>query len=310
MVARSVPASPSLHLLDLRVGMFRIHRTEVLLVTGMLGGALLASTGIVTGGPSPRAALPVDVAALVNGEPVSRAAVETALGLIERERGEPVSPEERTRVVERLIDEELLLQRGLELGLARSDRKLRGELVAGVIDAATATIEDPSPAELRAFLDANRMAFSLPAALRVEQVFVATGPRSRGDAEIRAADATARLRGGEDIAAVRRELGDPPAVEIPATFLPAARLRDIVGARAAAVAQDLAVGEVGDPVEAVDGYRVLVVLEREAVGADHAEPAQQDILAEYRRRRSEAVLREYLADLRSQSEIRIAQAGE
>jgi len=287
--------------------MASLRRTDVLLLLGMLGGAVLAARGLVLEGPTVRRAMPGDAVAEVNGEPVSRASFDTALGLVERDRGGPVTDAEKHRILQRLVDEELLVQRGLELGLPRSDRKLRGDLVAGVIDAATAGAAsgEPTAEELAAFFEASRELFAPPVPLRVAQVFVARGPRSEAEASARAAVVARRLRDGEDLASVRGELGDPPAVEIPSSFVPATRLRDTVGPSAAAIAQRLRSGEVSDPLRGEDGYRVLVVLERGESAPASLEAVRADVLAEYRRQHSEAALRGYLNGLRQRSDIRL-----
>lgn len=291
--------------------MSRLRRTEILLLAGMLGGAAIAARGLVLEPPAASTALPVGAVAVVNGEAVSRSSFETAVGLVERDRGEPVSGEERDRILQRLVDEELLVQRGIELGLPRSDRKLRGDLVAGVIEAATAAAEgeDPSPEQLRAFVTENRTSFVPPPALRVAQVFVATGPRTDAEAATRAMEAVRRLRSGEDAVTVRRDLGDPPSLEIPWSFVPAGRLHDIVGGNAAAVALGLAAGEISDPLRGDDGYRVLMLMERQAASVA-VDPSAVVATAEYRRRRSEDALRDYLAELRRRSDVRVASVAE
>jgi hypothetical protein len=285
--------------------MASLRRTDVLLLLGMLGGAVLAARGLVLEGPAARPAMPRDAVAVVNGEPVSRSSFDTAVGLVERDRGGAVTAAEKHRILQRLVDEELLVQRGLELGLPRSDRKLRGDLVAGVIDAATAGAAsgEPTAEDLAAFFETRREHFAPPVPLRVAQVFVARGPRSEAEASARADAAARRLRDGEDLARVRGELGDPPAVEIPSSFVPATRLRDTVGPSAAAIAQRLGAGEVSDPLRGEDGYRVLVVLERGESAPASLEAVRADVLAEYQRQRSEADLRDYLDQLRKSSHI-------
>lgn len=292
--------------------MIRPGRTDVLLLLGMMAGAALAAQGIVRESSVAAFVLPADAVAVVNGQPVSRAAFDTAVGLVERDRGARVTEEERQRILDRLVDEELLLQRGLELGLLRSDRKLRGDLVASVIDAVAAGRGggDPSPEQLAAFFETNRAAFAAPAPLRVAQVFVATGPRSGAEAAARAEAAVRRLRAGEDIAVVRRELGDPPAVEVPSGFVPASRLRDTLGPTAAEAAQRLEPGQVSEPLRADDGFRVVTVLERGAAPESSLDSRREEVVAEYRRRLGEQVLRDTLDAWRKRSEIRLADVRE
>jgi parvulin-like peptidyl-prolyl isomerase len=289
--------------------MVSTRRTDMLLALGMLAGAALAALGLARDAVVATRGLPPGAVAVVNGEPISRESLETALALVARDRKAPLTGDEKRQVLDRLVDEELLLQRAIALGLPRSDRKIRGELVASVIDAAAGgEPREPGEAELRAFYDENAAAFAGPPPLRVAQVFVAVGPRSDDEARARAEAAAGRLRGGEDLAAVRRALGDPPAVELPPSFVPASRLRDVLGPAAAEAALALPAGEVSEPQRSADGYRVLVVLERGQADPAPFESRRADVLGEFRRRRGEAALQAELASLRRDADIVVAPA--
>jgi hypothetical protein len=285
------------------------RRTDFFLLLGMALGAAFAGFGLVRESEVPVRGLAADVVAEVNGKSISRAQLETALGLLARDRERSATREEERHVLERLIDEELLFQRGMALGLVESDRKLRGDLVAAVVAAATAEAEAvaPSDADLRAFHEANRLMFTAPSPLRVAQVFVATATRGEERARALAVSAAERLRAGEDLAEVRADLGDPPAVEIPDVFVPPSKLRDYVGPTAAAAALAAEVGVVVGPQFSGDGYRVLLVLERPATANDTFDARREDLLAEFRRRAAEKALRDTLSTLRDQADLAVAQ---
>jgi len=287
-----------------------LRRTDLLLAAGMAAGAAIAAFGLLHAGIEPGREWPDDVVAIVDGEAISRTSLETAVGLVERDRGSAVSALERAQILERLVDEELLLQRGLALGLPRSDRRLRGDLVAAVIGAATVDAEDADPpaADLKAFFEANRTLFDGPASMRVAQVFVASPPRPDEEAVARANRIVERLRAGEELATVRRELGDPPPVEIPSSLQPARKLRDYVGPLAASAAQGLRIGEVSALQRGSDGYRVLVVLERGDAATGGFEEKRVEVLEEYRRRAGERALDDYLRELRSQAQVNVTPA--
>ena len=78
-----------------------------------------------------------------------------------------------------------------------------------------------------------------------------------------AAEAASRLRAGEDFAAVDELLGDPQVAELPAGYLPAAKLREYVGPTATRAAMELEPGGVSDPVRSATGYHVLQLVDRE-----------------------------------------------
>lgn len=304
--------------------MASFHRTDLLLLTGMVLGIALAAGGLVGDVDVPEHEPAVDAVAVLDGRPLPRSRFENAVGLLERDRGRPATKEERHRVLGRLVDEELLLRRGLELGLVESDRRLRGDLVAAVVDALTAEAEavEPDPATLADFHARNLAMFSPPPPLRVAQVFVAKAARGETGARERAAEAARRLRVaideaaagsadlGTSLAEVRAALGDPPARELPDVLLPPAKLRDYVGDAAASAALEAGEGDVTDPVPGDDGYRVLLVLERSVPAATDLDAVRDRVLAEYRRRAAEEALELALVELRSTASITLLEDAE
>jgi parvulin-like peptidyl-prolyl isomerase len=224
------------------------------------------------------------------------------------DRGEPLEATEVRRVLDRLIDEELLLQRALELGLVRDDPRARGELVSALIDAVVsdATAEPPTPAEVEAFYREKRDYFARPGRVRVEEIRVRAEPsRSTEEALARAREAAGRLRAGEPFSTVEQELGDP-SVPLPEDLLPPKKLLDYLGPTATRTALDLEAGEVSDPVRSVAGFHVLRVLEREPLRNPPFEEIEEEVRAELRRRRGDEALRAYVEDLRDLADVRIA----
>lgn len=303
-----------------------ILRGRAALVAGMTVGAGLALVGILRVPPPPVPDGSADAVALVNDRPITRSQFERALAALERDRRNPVTADARRAVLDRLVDEELLVQRGLALGMPRSDRKLRADLVTAVVDVATFDAEtiEPEPQELTRFFEEHRDSLGAAASVRIAEVFVATGrgdgddrvegmPRGEEEALARAVAAADRLRAGESIDEVARELGDEPAVALPDALVPLAKLRDFLGPTAALRASTLAVGEISEPVRSADGYHVLSMLERgrseagprstrdaeeQEAGKGDLEGLRDETLREYRRRAGEAALRAYLEGLR------------
>ncbi len=74
---------------------------------------------------------------------------------------------ERERVIERLIEEELLVQHGLELGMARSHSRVRGVMVQLVRDSLVSDAEPPAEDTLRRFYEAERPRFTAEPLLEV-----------------------------------------------------------------------------------------------------------------------------------------------
>lgn len=285
------------------------RRASALLVLGAALGVVLAAAGLAAprGGSK---ALASDLVARVNGEPIRREDYARLLEALASDRREPLDDAARQHVLDRLIEEELLVQHGLALGLARHDRRVRADLTASVIASVVADYDDlqPSEAEALAFYDQHRDFFTRPGRLRLRQIFCRAA--TTGDAaaaEQRATTVVARLRAGEAFATVAAELGDAPLTPLPDALLPAAKLRDYLGPTVLRAALELDVGAVSEAVRSSSGYHVVQVVERQADSAPPLSEILSEVQAELRRRAGEDALRAYLDDLRARADVVVAQ---
>jgi parvulin-like peptidyl-prolyl isomerase len=212
-------------------------------------------------------------------------------------------------VLDRLIDEELLVQYGLSLGLAQSDRRIRSDFVSAVIAAQVASVDgyDPSDGEVREFYLENQNFFRPPGRLRVRDLWVRAEPaRSPSEALARAREAAVRLGAGESFAAVEAAYGDPQVARVPDALLPPAKLREYVGPSALVAAETLAVGEVSEPLVTRGGVRVLVLLAKEDGEAPALEAVETEVRNEMKRRAGDAAVRGLLDELRASGRLQTA----
>ncbi|MBK9035619.1 MAG: peptidyl-prolyl cis-trans isomerase [Myxococcales bacterium] len=278
-------------------------RPLVLLALGAAAGASVAVLGLVA--PHRRApTVPADAAALVNGVPISRATYQAALAAVADDRRDGAAdPALRARVLDRLIEEELLVQRGLALGLVRLDPRVRADLVAAVlaeIDGAAELGPPPDDAALAALHAAEPGRFS-----RAPRVTVTTAWFAGVDGAARAAAGRATVTDEVSWAAVRAG-ADRPAVVVPTGAVPAGGLLDVLGPTAARAALTLAVGEVSAPV-VTSGGCWLVRLEARADGGVRAlAEVRPEVQAEYWRQAGDRRLRATLDDERRAARVVIA----
>jgi hypothetical protein len=283
------------------------HRPQWLLAVGAALGLAAAAGGLLSrSGTASR--LPDEAAASVNERVVRRDELARALSALAADRRAPLGPEERRHVLDRLIEEELLVQRGLELGLAEHDRRVRADLVSAVVQAVVseASVAEPSRAELEAFYQEHRDYFTTPGRLRVARVFVRAPGTSRDGEEGRAVEAARRLRAGEDTETVRSSLGDPEVAPLPDELLPPAKLREYIGPTALRVALELEPGGVSEPLRSPEGIQVIRLVEREAPSVPGLAEIEPEVRAELRRRAGDAALRGYLVELRERADVRLA----
>lgn len=255
------------------------------------------------GGP---AALETDgtVVARVNGTAIRAEALERAVARLAEERRELLDPSERARVLERMIEEELLVQRGVEIGLLSSDRAVRAALVSALIDSVVAEADSsqPTESELREFHARNSGYFARPARLHVQQIFFRAGPGALARAE----RARARLDAGEAFARVRERDGDPDLSGLPDAPLPPAKLRDYLGPTLASAAAGLEPGGSSGPLTSPAGVHLLRLVALEPGIAPPFESVREQVEAELRRRAGDRALRIYLDELRGSAEIALA----
>jgi hypothetical protein len=284
------------------------HRlARVLLVAGAGVGIALAAIGIVGSGELDLVDPPGAIA-VVNGRTIGRESFARFAAAVASERKSvSLDTATRRRLLQRMLDEELLLQRGVELDLHRLEHTSRRSIVSSLVASVTADAElvEPDEETLRGFYAENSELFARPGRLALEVAFVDTEQRPDPAARRKAEQITRRVRAGEALEQVRSALADPPVVELPQGWLSIETLRQYLGPTAASAATRLTVGEVSDPIRASSGYWVLELRDRKPGEVAPFEQVRSQVRGEHLRSRGDAALREYLAGLRESAEIRI-----
>jgi hypothetical protein len=253
-----------------------------------------------------------DAVAWSDGAPSSRAALARAVGQAARERG-GLDLDEPTRaaLLERLIDEELLLREGLALGLAAREPVARRAIVSAVIEGVAAAEGEPDRAALEALYAETRDQWRRPGALQAEAALVRVPPGGGAEedtaARARAEALAAAAREGASLDALARAEGAVPPLPPPAEPLPLDALRERIAGAAVEALLRLAPGAVSEPVRSAEGWWVVRLVAR---GPDEAPPVD-GILPELRtlwiQRQHERALRDHLATLRARADIRYAE---
>lgn len=282
-----------------------------LLAVGAVAGAFLAASGLIRTDTLAKHALPAEALARVNAQLILRDHVERVTRDVAQKRNVPVDERLRRSVVDGLIDEELLVQRGITLGLAHIDRRLRSGLTRAALDRILSEQPEASPTdpELQRFLAAHPEIFAPAVKLRLRQVFIRVALGNDAEALARAQRATERLRAGEDFTAVRTQVGDPELAPVPDALLTRAKLLDYIGPTVLQAAAALAPGETGDPVRSGNGYHVVQVMDREAAVLPDLARVRDQVLKEVHRRAGDAWLRQTLDHLRSDADITINESA-
>lgn len=244
-----------------------------LLIAGLVIGMILAASGVLQEDREP---LPEQAVARVNDRLILRDAWLRAVTAVASERRTPLTAEDKRHILDRLVDEELIAQHGIALGLVEQDRRLRGQLVAQVLQTATVANSgrEFSDDELRDFFGQQRDFFSTPARLRVSAIRIGADGQRRGFV--------------------------PP---IPDVLLPPTKLRSYLGPSLTQAALELRPGETSEPIPHGDGQVVLELLEREVGAAPRFEQVREQVREELARRTDEDAVRQLLRQLREDNRV-------
>ncbi len=287
-------------------------RSLYLLGAGALMGIGLAFYGLVSDETARRDAWGDGVAAKINDSQISREAYETHIGRLAADKRNPLTDDDRAHVLERLIEEELLIQRGVEIGLVERERSVRAAIVQSMINAIiadTLTMDVPEK-DLAAFYKDNGRYFVGAAQLHIRALMIRKGQ----DVEVaraRAEKAQTALMAGAPVAQVRETYGDAQIVRAPDGLLPAAKLRDYVGPTVLEAALGLDRGDVSDIVETPTAFHLFRVIDVQRAAIPPLDEVREQVLSEYRKRAGDKALRDYLEWLKSRADlVRLVEFGE
>ncbi len=254
-------------------------------------------------------ALPDGAIAVVNGVEIRRADFRAALDIMERNRRDPLTDQDRDQLLDDLVDQELMIQQARVLGIDRQDHVIRAGLIAALQESITASaLTGPMSDEALAdFYRLNAASFARVTRVRVRQMWISRSERGANDvARAVAVRAVERVRAGESFDTVSQALGATPPEPLPDRLVDLAELRRLIGATAAGRAFKLGEGQVSGPVRKGDGYLVLLVIQRGEPEVPALDTVKARVRAEMGRRHREAAVRNYLDKLRDAADIRTA----
>jgi peptidyl-prolyl cis-trans isomerase C len=252
--------------------------------------------------------LPPDAVARVNDRLITRKDFEQVLALEVEEGAEPDESTKR-RILDRMIDEELRVQRAIELKLHLSDPRVRMDLASAVAEAATAAAEQETRDEalLRAYFDRNRDYFARRGPLRVRRIWIAIVGGNLGEAYTRARTATRLLREKQPFEVVKDIVGNHDPRPIPDKLISPDKISEYIDRPVLNVALTLQPGEVSNPIRTMDGFHVLQVQERRNRENASFETCRRDVEAEYWAESVREALEANAAGLRKTATIRRAE---
>lgn len=282
---------------------------RLLLWLGALAGLILAVGDLVRPGERAQASsLPAGTVAVVNGEWILKVDYELALRKIVEAAGrQNALVRDRRAALERVVDDELMIEHGLRLGLLRSDQATRYALLSAVSRAerAFADSQTPTEAELMTYYEQIRNTLVRPGRLHIRQLSVRV--RSRDDrppARARLQTAAGQLRAGVPWSRLQAELEPSDTTTLPDAPAPAELVRRELGPLAYDAALRLKPGEVSDVLGDGALLRVIQLVSREPDEIPSFEEVRDLTTARLRARAGDRAFEQRLKALRETAEIR------
>ena len=276
-----------------------------ILMAGALAGlviALIASTQIERASLEQTGAI-----ARINDAHIDRTEYATALQALLADKTKSPTSKDRRLVLDRLIEEELLVQRGIEIGLLDGDAAVRKAVARAVIDFAMTrnAQKQISEDELRSFYAANKARFTPAARLQIERLFVRRSDDAAADMA-RLDSVRAALRQGQDFTEATLQLGDAILPPLPRSLLPRKKMYDYLGPRLTETASRLPGASISDAIADGDGWHFLRVVRSEPGIPPEFEDIRPQILNAMQRASDDAALIEYLTWLKERASISLA----
>ena len=215
-----------------------------------------------------------------------------------RDKRSPLTNQDKEYVLERMIEEELLIKRAIDLGMLENNPMARGTIVQQMIKniVTEGSRIEPQENELIEFFQENIGFFTKANRLRVRQIYFSKD--DFGDEVVeKATDAFIRLNKGENFEEVALS-GSKSALKIPDTLMNLSKVREYIGPSLMREAQLLKPGYSSAPNKVSGGYKIIYLVDREDAIQPEYSNIRSAVLSEFLKRRDDQSLRKYLDNLK------------
>jgi parvulin-like peptidyl-prolyl isomerase len=286
-------------------GQVNVTRSMILCAIGAIVGLAIAGVGLFSARGTATHNVPPEDIALVNQRPVLRSDFVTQLEGETGESFDQATRAEKLKVLDEMIHEELLVQRGLELDFAETDQMTRNALSMAMDQQALAeaTTSQPSEQQLREFFDKNPARYASDGILTVRHLVLPVAGGG-GQAMQKAREAVSALRANTPVEAVIAKFGLTEPRNDGDEFYFAAQIH--LGDAVYAQALPMKAGEVSEPLQAENGIHIVKVIGNKVPVPLSFERARLQVLTDLKNAQQERLMAATMRFLRERSKILIA----
>ena len=210
----------------------------------------------------------------------------------------PLTKQDKEYVLERMIEEELLIKRAIDLGMLENNPMARGTIVQQMIKniISEGSRIEPEEKEIIEFFEENIGFFTKANRLRVRQIYFSQD--DFGDRVLKEAkNAFTRLLKSETFDQVALS-GSNSALKVPDTLMNLSKVREYIGPSLMREAQLLKPGQFSEPKKVAGGYKIIYLVDREDAAQPEYSNIKSSVLSEFSKRRDDQSLRTYLDNLK------------
>ena len=243
--------------------------------------------------------LPDNIIATVNDKIIPSDKYQTIINLIQNDKRDELTKADREMALDRIIEEELLVQYAYKNGFLEADDLLRKSIVRSVVDSIVeqALSVVPTEQDLLKFYESNRQTFAIDEKYRV----VILSSKNRSDID----EGKVIWQSNYDLTLLRQTFKRIDRLDIPTGFISKIRLGTLVGPLLRDKVLSLQVGETSETLKTIYGYSIVTLVDKKDRVIPEFKEISEIILQEYKRQQREEILEELLKDLKRQSDIKI-----
>ena len=243
--------------------------------------------------------LPDNIIATVNDKIIPSDKYQTIINLIQNDKRDELTKADREMALDRIIEEELLVQYAYKNGFLEADDLLRKSIVRSVVDSIVEQALSVVPAEedLLKFYETNRQIFATDEKYRI----VILSSKNQSDID----EGKVIWQSNYDLSLLRQAFKSIDRLDIPTGFISKIRLGTLVGPLLRDKVLSLQVGETSETLKTIYGYSIVTLVDKKDRVIPEFKEISEIVLQEYKRQQREEILEELLKDLKRQSDIKI-----
>jgi len=272
------------------------NQSKLLLISMFLGTVIAIISIIETNNDYTN--LPDDVIATVNDVIIKREKLDTVINLIGGDKRGGYTDKDQILALERIIEEELLVQYAYKNGFLSADDNIRKTIIRSVIDTIveqTLSIM-PEKETLQEFYKSHQEIFATSEQVKIVILNINNLNNANAIKKIWVETNNETL--------ILNTIDNITKSNTPNGYIPIFTLPRLIGPKLAKTIGILELNEISLPIETSSGYSLAILKDRKAKQTPSYEEVKEAVLQEYRRRSRDELMSTLLDELKQKAEIR------